>query len=266
MSRVCGLSAALLLSVVFCFGINFSQASDSVFPFQPGEKLHFQLRWGAIPAGEAVLEVLPMENISGVEAYHFVLTAKSNSFVDIFFKVRDRIEAYADAEMNHSLFYKKDQHEGKTRRNIEVVFDWDKMEASYDNSGKEFKQTPLMAGSFDPLSIFYYSRTVNFRETDGIERPVTDGKRNVIGVATLQKGKKLELKSGTFDTVLMEPDLKHVKGVFEKSKKSKMQIWFTDDEHRIPVMLKSKVVVGSFVAELVAIEGRDGIFASNEKQ
>jgi hypothetical protein len=45
-----------------------------------------------------------------------------------------------------------------------------------------------------------------------------------------------------------------------------MQIWFTDDEHRIPVMLKSKVVVGSFVAELVAIEGRDGIFASNEKQ
>jgi hypothetical protein len=45
--------------------------------------------------------------------------------------------------------------------------------------------------------------------------------------------------------------MKDVKGVFEKSKDAKMFIWVTADERRMLVKLKSKVVVGSFVAELV---------------
>ena len=36
-----------------------------------------------------------------------------------------------------------------------------------------------------------------------------------------------------------------------KSKKAKIQIWLTADDRRIPVRIKSKVVVGSFVADLV---------------
>ena len=39
--------------------------------------------------------------------------------------------------------------------------------------------------------------------------------------------------------------------VFKKSKKAKIQIWLTADDRRIPVRIKSKVVVGSFVADLV---------------
>jgi hypothetical protein len=91
-------------------------AAEMHLPFQPGEKMHFVLKYGAIPAGHATLEVHDMDKIQGVEAYHFVMTARSNAFVDIFFKVRDRIDSYADAGMNHSLYYKKDQKEGKTRR------------------------------------------------------------------------------------------------------------------------------------------------------
>ena len=83
-------------------------AEEMHHPFQPGEKMYFVLKYGAIPAGEATLEVHDMEEIQGVGAYHFVLTARSNSFIDIFFKVRDRIDSYVDAGMNHSLYYKKD--------------------------------------------------------------------------------------------------------------------------------------------------------------
>jgi len=53
----------------------------------------------------------------------------------------------------------------------------------------------------------------------------------------------------------VEPDLQHIGGVFEKSKDAKLKIWVTADKRRIPVKVKSKVRVGSFVAELISAEG-----------
>ena len=125
----------ILLSLLSLSAVAFAfpAAAAEHHPFQPGEKMQYVLKYGVIPAGEATLEVHDMEEINGEEAYHFVLTAKSNSFIDIFFKVRDRIDSYADAGMNHSLLYKKDQKEGSTRRNITVDFDWQNNESTYVN-------------------------------------------------------------------------------------------------------------------------------------
>ncbi|MBW2711965.1 MAG: hypothetical protein JRC58_08735 [Deltaproteobacteria bacterium] len=66
---------------MFSLSVNI-EAGENDFPFNPGEKLTFQLKWTFIPAGEGVLEVLPLETIDGVKAYHFLLTVKSNSFID----------------------------------------------------------------------------------------------------------------------------------------------------------------------------------------
>ena len=120
-----------IVNLFLCFfivsgSVSSAMAEEMVPVFQPGEKMHYTLKWGFIPAGEATLEVHDMEEIQGVEAYHFVMTARSNSVIDVFFKVRDRIDSYADAGMTHSLYYKKDQHEGKTRRDKKVDFDWEK--------------------------------------------------------------------------------------------------------------------------------------------
>lgn len=99
-----GVSPALLLS------------AGETFPFRPGERLVFNLHWGIIPAGEAVLETLPVTVINGMPSYHFVLHVRTNSVLDMIFKVRNRIEGYADIGMTRSLLYTKNQHEGKTIR------------------------------------------------------------------------------------------------------------------------------------------------------
>lgn len=223
-------------------------------PFAPGEKLTFQLRWGLIPAGETVLEVYPMAEIDGRQAYHFVMTATTNSFVDLFYKVRDRIDAFTDAEMTHSVFYKKKQQEGSTRRNVEVKFDWQRQEAFYSNFGREEKSISLMPGTFDPLSVFYYIRSLELKEIGEVERPVTDGKKSVVGRARIIKRETIMVADASYDTYLLEPELKHIGGVFEKSKDAKIMIWVSADERRLPVKVKSKVVVGSFVAELSGVE------------
>jgi hypothetical protein len=55
----------------------------------------------------------------------------------------------------------------------------------------------------------------------------------------------------------VEPQLKHIGGVFKKSKDARLQIWVTTDKRHLPVRIKSKVIVGSFVAELVSFEEGD---------
>ena len=231
------------------------KAFEQNSPFYPGEKLTYQLRWNFIPAGEASLEVHPITTINGVKAYHFVLTAKSNSFIDVFYKVRDRIDAYSDLDMTHSILYRKKQKEGGTKRNVVIDFDWDKKEAQYSNYKKKRKPISILPGSFDPLSVYYYTRYIDLGKNREIKRAVTDGKKCVIGIAKVIKREKIKIKIGTYDTYLLEPDLKHLRGVFEKSKNAKIKIWVSADKSQIPVKIKSKVIVGSFIGELISAKG-----------
>lgn len=227
-------------------------ADLQTIPFLEGEKLVFELSWTIIPAGEAVMEVRPHALVNGNKAWHFRMTAETNSFVDTFYKVRDRIDAYTDAHMNQSVLYKKKQREGSTHRDIVVTFDHPNKKVQYSNFKKKKKPVTIKAGAFDPLSAFYFIRGMGMVEGSSIERPVTDGKKCVIGKLRVVKREKIKIKSGTFDTWLIEPELKHIGGVFEKSKDAKLQLWVTADSRRMPVKIKSKVVVGSFVGELVS--------------
>lgn len=235
-----------------CGNIN---AQENNFPFAAGEKLTYALKWTFIPAGEAVLEVLPVETINGIKARHFLLTVHSNLFIDHFYMVRDRVDAYTDMGMNHSVLYKKKQLEGTTRRDIVVKFNWDKKEASYTNFEEKRDPIKIFAGTFDPLSAFYYTRCCDLNAGLTIERPVTDGKKNVIGKAIIVRRETIKLKIGTFDTYLMEPEVEQIGGVFEKSKDAKIQLWVTADQRQMPVKIRSKVIVGSFVGELVSATG-----------
>jgi hypothetical protein len=248
--------AALLVSVMAVFGLRSGVCSEvKDLPFQPGEKLTFQLRWTIIPAGESTLEVLPMETINGIKAYHFLLTAESNAFVDVFYKVRDRIDAYVNVDVSNSILYKKKQNEGKSHRDIVVKFDWQNQKAQYTNFKEKLAPIDILPGSFDPLSAFYFIRLVDFKGKSTIERPITDGKECIIGRLSVIKRETIHVKSGTYDTYLIEPEIKHIGGVFEKSKNAKIQLWVTADKRKIPVKIKSKVVVGSFVGELVSATG-----------
>jgi hypothetical protein len=247
---------AMITAIIMLLGFGDNiKAQDNDFPFKPGEKLTYTLKWIFIPAGEAVMEVLPFETVNGIKAHHFLLTVRSNSFVDQFYKVRDRVDAYTDIGMNHSILYKKKQLEGTTRRDIIVNFNWDKKKASYTNFEEKRDPIEIPPGTFDPLSAFYYARLFDFKNNSIIERPVTDGKKSVVGKAVIIKRETIKLKIGTFDTYLMEPEVEHIGGVFEKSKGAKIQLWVTADQRQIPVKIRSEVIVGSFVGELISATG-----------
>jgi len=245
----------LSISIISLFIISLfftpCHAQEKRIPFAPGEKLLFEVRWAFIPAGEGVLEILPMETIDGRKCYHFAMTSKTYEFVDVFYKVRDRIEGFTDEGLTRSLLYKKTQ-DGRTKRRITVNFDWEKLQAQYSNFDEKAEPISILPGSFDPLSVFYALRPFELKEGKDLDAPVTDGKKCIVGKAKVIRREKIEVRDTVYDTFLVEPDLEQLAGVFEKFKNAKFQIWVTADGASIPVRVKSEVFFGSFVAELVS--------------
>lgn len=226
-----------------------SGAMESL-PFRPGERYVYKLHWGIIQAGLAELTVMPAAELDGVPVWHFRLSVRTNEFVDVFYKVRDKIESFVATSMQESLLYRKSQREGRSVREEEVRFDNEKHLAIYSNHGQSAPPISLMAGTIDPLAAIFYVRTQPLREGLQIVRPITDGKKNVLGVSRVVGRQKLEVNGVEYDTFKVEPDLKNVGGVFEKSDKSRITLWFTADERRLLLKIEGKVVVGAFTGTL----------------
>jgi len=232
-------------------------------PFHSGERYLYEIRWGVIPAGQAELSVLPVTDVDGVPAHHFQLVVRTNDFVDVFYKVRDTIESYTDLALHESLLYRKSQKEGRSSREEVVRFDQVRKTALYSNHGEVAAPIALTPGTVDPLSAVFFIRTQSLREHLDVVKSITDGKKNVTGVARVLNREKMVVDGITYDTFRVEPDLREVGGVFEKSTNSRIVLWFTADERCLLVKVEGKVVVGSFTGSLLA-EGRSAEQVAND--
>lgn len=234
-----------------------AQAADAL-PFQVGEKITYQLRWGMIPAGTVVLEVLPLTTMAGHTARHFRMTTRSSGFIDTFYKVRGVVEGYTDLALHHSLHYEKKQREGSSNRHVTVAFDGARLTAQYHNRLKKWARAPIAVepGTFDPFSVIYYCRLFDFATLAVLERPISDGKKMVMGRVDNRGQQTIMINDTAYDTFLIEPDIKEVGGVFQKSSDATILIWLSADHRRLPVKLQSKVIVGSFTAEMISYQAK----------
>jgi len=229
-------------------------ASREKPPFRPGETLTFAVTWERIPAGTAVLRVLPNETTNGLESYHFTLAAWSNSFVDLFYKVRDRMDSYAGVDMSHSVLFKRERQRGIHKNNITIEFDWQRNVAHYSDYLKRQKPVALAPGSFDPLAGFYFLRLFALRNNYTFKIPITNGLKSTMVPVRVIRREMVQLPSGTFDAYLLEPETTRLGGVFRKSKNPKIQVWLSADKRRLPVKIKIKVLLGSIICELTSFE------------
>ncbi len=240
----------LLFTTLACLFRPVRGGAETRLPFIPGEKLSYEVSWVHIPAGEMRLEVLPIKEIEGKKVFHFTMTTTTYSYVDLFYKLRQTIEAFTDEGMSHSILYRKKTW-GKRARDEKVLFDWENRVATYEKNGRVEEKVALLPGTFDPLALFYVLRLHDLHVGRTVQVPVSDGKKCVMGKAEVVKRENIRVGDRVYDTFLVLPDLKHIGGVFRESKNAVLKIWFAADGAKIPVKVESKVKVGSFVAELM---------------
>lgn len=212
--------------------------SASEHPFRAGESLRFSVQYGFIHAGSAWLEVPELADYGGVPCWRLVARAESNSFFDKMYKVRNRIESMWDRDGHFSRRYFEDRHEGHFAANDTIRFDTTAHTATY----KDGKSFPVPAEVQDALSSFYLTRF----------RALPVGGSIVFDYHASRKSAPLEVKvlgrddvktpAGRFRCVMIEPILK-AGGIF--ANKGRLVIWITDDARRMPVLMKSKVMIGS---------------------
>ena len=206
------------------------------------EKLTFDINYGFINAGTATMEVARLIEYQGRPCYQVVTRARSNKFFSSFYKVDDRVESIIDAEGIFSWRFEKKLREGNYRSHRVSEFDQQKHFAIY---GEDTIDVPPFVQ--DALSVLYYIRTQDLEVGKSVFIDnFTDGKLYPLEVRVLKRETKT-VKAGTFDCLVVEPLLQSV-GVFKHE--GRLKVWITDDRLKMPVLMKSKVVVGSISVEL----------------
>lgn len=226
-------------------------AAEMKIPFGPGEKLTYEIYWTFVHAGDAELEVLDNTEMGGEPARHFRATAKTVPWVDKMYKVRDTIESWTNMDVTYSLRYKKDQNEGKYHKDVNLIFNPGAGLSFRWARGKLQHILNQPEEVFDPMSILFSFRRMTLYKTMEYGANVSDGKKTVVAKAYVDDIEDVETPMGVIKAFKVNMDIQHLSGVFKKSKDAELVVWFSADERRIPVKVRSKVVVGHFTLELV---------------
>ena len=218
--------------------------------FGVGEKLVFSVQYGLITAGEATLEVRNLATIRGRPCYRVVSDARTNDFFSKFYQVRDRYESYMDTTELYSLHYEKHIREGKFKRDEVVEFDQSGHRAIYKD-----KVVPIPPMAHDVLSALYFVRTLPLEVGQSIAIANHIDGKNYPLIVKVHGRERVKVDAGEFDCLVVEPILRGP-GVF--TQKGRLTVWLTDDEVRMPVLMKSKVVIGHVAAILKSYETAPG--------
>jgi len=228
--------------------------------FRKGEILTFDVKYGFVTAGVANFEIPDIKKISGRDAYHVVFEVNTVSSFDMFYKVRDRYETYLDVEGLFPWRFEQHIREGKYTRDFSAFFDQRKGKAKTSEG-----QYDIPKYVNDIVSAFFYSRTLDFSNLKVGDRiPLKNFYKNkVYDLDVVYHGKEtIKVEAGEFDCIIVEPLVKE--GGLFKSEGSIM-IWLSDDEARIPVRVKTKVIVGAIDADLTGYSGVYGKLTSKKK-
>jgi len=212
-------------------------------PWRIGEYFQFSIEWNGLNGGSSLMQVQNIHTVDGHRAYRIVTKTESNSFVSKFYKVRDRAESFIDAESLVSRRFVKHLREGGYKKDLDVRFDQERHQAMY--AGGPTLDVPARVQ--DVLSAFYYVRTQPLATGSTLSIPTHDNRKSYEMEVKVHRRERIEVPAGKFDCVVVEPMLKS-EGVFQA--KGSILVWLSDDSRRIPVLVKSKVPVGSISVSL----------------
>ena len=256
-----------LLPILFLFPVFFVFAGNPQTPddfrkmknyaFADGEKLIFDVKYGFVTAGIGTMEIPKIKKISGRDSYYVLFTVNTVPSFDWVFKVRDRYETYLDKDALFPWRFEQHIREGKYSRDFSAYFDQRKGKAKTTEG-----EYIIPKNVNDILSAFYLVRTMDFSKMKVNDKLNLQNfyKDKVYDLDVRYLGKEtIEVPAGKFECIVVEPLVKE--GGLFKSEGS-IIIYMTNDQAKIPVRVKTKVIIGSINADLTSYEGVKGNLTS----
>jgi len=243
----------IILLLAACFSNAFSQDLEAINEpvFKTGEQLSYKLKYGIFTGAEATLKVEDGEKkIDGRPTYHIIVDGKTAGTFDVFYKVRNRYESYVDRTTLLPYFYTENRREASYRHSDNVSFDHAGHKITADKGVFPFK-----GKVFDFVSAYYFARSIDISKISigqkfDMEYFLEDG-IHTLNITYVGK-EKVNCVLGTFNCLKFNPSI--LPGhIFRKD--SKLYLWITDDNNRIPIKAHVELVVGSVTMDLTDAKG-----------
>jgi len=221
--------------------------APAALPFANGERLSYDVTWLGMRAGIATMIVQEGPVEGARPQLTLAMTARSSPTVTKFYPVDNRGVSVVDRESflpRHMTFARR---EGKRFNDFDYTFRHTEGLVTAVKDGKS-DELPIPSDAQDAMSCLYYVRKVlPFVPGASLAMTVHHDKKNYkmdVRVEALETVEGVWGKRQTARVVVIMP----FQGIFLNE--GNIRVWFTNDEHRVPVRMKAKVVVGSIVAEL----------------
>jgi len=230
--------SALLFLVMFP-----GMAQAQCLPFN-GESMQFSVGWEFVKAGTADMSIA-----SDDAGYRITSRGTSNSFLDVFHKVRDTIISAGDCREDklQSTLFDVVQNEGKYHSTKRVDFLWRGNRVTHTQSGTT-DSYDVPAGHLNAIDAFFTVRKMKLEPGMQIRIPIFDSRKQYEVVVDVLKREKMFAPWGeTVDVLVIIPRLK-TEGIF--SSMGTVKLWLTDDARHIPLKMTAKVKIGRIVADL----------------
>jgi hypothetical protein len=248
---ILGLSLA---STIVLSAQNSSLRSVKQDAFKVGEELSFTASYGFVNAAEAKLKVQQTNSkVSNRAAYHFVGTGRSLGAFSWFFNVDDRYESYVDQDALVPWLFIRRVNEGGFKLSRDVYFNQNDTTAKVD--GKVYKTVPNVQ---DLLSAFYYCRTLDLQKSKAGQiytiETFFDMENYPMRIKFLGRD-TIKTDLGKVACLKFRPLLQEGR-VFKEEED--MTIWISDDQCKVPIRLKTDLLIGSLKLDLTEYKNLTG--------
>lgn len=238
------------------------RTADQV-PFDNGEKLRFSVSYNWLGVRTDVASAIMSTDrfsFNGEPTWRIAFFVKTAKFFDVFFPVREHFESYVRISDFRPQQFLRDTKEGSYTAYNLFQYDWQARTVGGDinksSSGRQQVQFPLGDCTADLPALVYSIRNMD-RDALKIGVPYTvsfvmDTKNN--DITLICKGVEQRKVAGLGKINCLKFSISVNAGeVFEGNEDA--FIWFSDDEHRIPVYFTAPLKVGGVSGRLVASEG-----------
>ena len=206
--------------------------------FVAGETLDYNLTWLKITGGTARMTIQP----HGDDNFRITSIARSSPSFSRIFKVRDEIETtVARGDFSTVRYVKRLDEDGDKIEEVTVVED-----GVATRTRKKVKKVKVPHPVYDPISLIHLLRMRDLTPGKVYDfELIADGKLYTVHARVVRK-EKVQTPAGTFDCIRVEPQM--LSGGVERDER--MFIWYSDDEKKLPVRIRTEVKFGAVTANL----------------
>jgi hypothetical protein len=232
---------------IFLFLIFFLFIQAQSRPLLPGERLEYEARFGMIRLGRMVIEIVDTITMEGVLCYRISSRINSNPDLHFLFSLNDTVNVITSVNELLPLVYEKRIHEGKYSNYYKYNFSQESLFVIVNDSTKVKIKNPVM----DLLSFWYYLRKLRLIEHDTIHLILFESMKEHRVDCLIGKKEVVKTPMGRFLAIRVTPKTQG-KGVFGPT--GSMDIWYSDDENRLPVQIITKLKFGTVVFKLMGVK------------